>query len=46
MMGSQRQRTRLSSGSIPTLKPHVRQQYHGIRQAWALLSPEKVFWPD
>lgn len=36
----------LSSGSTPILKPHVRVQYDPVRQAWAVLSPEKVFWPD
>ncbi len=46
MMRPQRQRTLLGPGSMPTLKPHVRLQYDRVRQAWALLSPEKVFWPD
>ena len=46
MMRPQRQRIVISSGSTPTLKPHVRLQYDTVRQAWALLSPEKVFWPD
>ncbi len=46
MMRPQRQRILVSSGSTPTLKPHVRLQYDTVRQAWALLSPEKVFWPD
>lgn len=46
MMTPQRQRILVSSGSMPRLKPHVRLQYDTVRQAWALLSPEKVFWPD
>ena len=36
----------MTAGSIPVLKRHVRLQYDPVRQAWALLSPEKVFWPD
>lgn len=46
MMTPQRQRILLSHRSTPALKPHVRLQYDKVRQAWALLSPEKVFWPD
>lgn len=46
MMTPQRQRILLSHRSTPALKPHVRLQYDNVRQAWALLSPEKVFWPD
>jgi pyrroloquinoline quinone biosynthesis protein D len=42
----QRERTILSPGSMPVLRPHVRLQYDPVRGAWALLSPEKVFWPD
>src|SRR3546814_3852097 len=45
-MRAQRKRMMLSQGSIPVLKPHVRLQYDPVRQAWAVLSPEKVFWPD
>ncbi|MDQ0323299.1 pyrroloquinoline quinone biosynthesis protein D [Pararhizobium capsulatum DSM 1112] len=45
-MRQERTRTMLSSGSAPVLKPHVRLQYDPVRQAWAVLSPEKVFWPD
>jgi len=32
--------------SIPLLPRHVRLHYDQIRGAWALLSPEKVLWPD
>jgi len=32
--------------SVPHLPSHVRLHYDGIRGAWALLSPEKVLWPD
>jgi pyrroloquinoline quinone biosynthesis protein D len=36
----------VSSQSMPALKPHVRLQFDSVRGAWAVLSPEKVFWPD
>jgi pyrroloquinoline quinone biosynthesis protein D len=36
----------VSDSSTPALKPHVRLQFDPLRGAWALLSPEKVFWPD
>ncbi|MDI7864157.1 pyrroloquinoline quinone biosynthesis peptide chaperone PqqD [Rhizobiaceae bacterium n13] len=45
-MRLQRERKLLSSASTPALKPHVRLQYDGVRRSWAVLSPEKVFWPD
>ena len=45
-MRPQRERILLSPASIPTLKPHARLQFDTVRNAWALLSPEKVFWPD
>lgn len=32
--------------SVPRLPNHVRLHFDLIRQAWALLSPEKVLWPD
>ncbi|HEX2147440.1 MAG TPA: pyrroloquinoline quinone biosynthesis peptide chaperone PqqD [Pseudorhizobium sp.] len=41
-----RERRIVTASSIPVLKHHVRLQYDPIRQAWALLSPERVFWPD
>nr|CAD6595674.1 pyrroloquinoline quinone biosynthesis peptide chaperone PqqD [Rhizobium sp. Khangiran2] len=41
-----RERRIVTASSIPALKRHVRLQYDPVRQAWALLSPEKVFWPD
>lgn len=34
------------AGSRPALPPHVRMQFDGLRGAWAVLSPEKVLWPD
>lgn len=36
----------VSAGSVPSLPPHVRLQYDPVRQAWAVLSPERVFWPN
>ncbi|WP_092587438.1 pyrroloquinoline quinone biosynthesis peptide chaperone PqqD [Rhizobium mongolense] len=41
-----RQRTVLSAQSKPHLKRHVRLQFDPVRSAFAVLSPEKVFWPD
>lgn len=46
MMSQQRERVMLSLGSVPVLRPHIRLQYDPVRRAWAVLSPEKVFWPD
>ncbi|WP_143531494.1 pyrroloquinoline quinone biosynthesis peptide chaperone PqqD [Xaviernesmea oryzae] len=47
MMGSSsRQRAILSEQSRPHLKRYVRLQYDPVRGAWAVLSPERVFWPD
>ncbi|MCO4318188.1 pyrroloquinoline quinone biosynthesis peptide chaperone PqqD [Phyllobacterium sp. 21LDTY02-6] len=46
MTGTARARAIVTSRSRPRLRPHVRLQYDNIRAAWALLSPEKVFWPN
>ena len=35
-----------SAASRPRLPRHVRLHFDPLRQAWALLSPEKVLWPD
>lgn len=32
--------------SCPSLPRHVRLRFDPLRDAWALLSPEKVLWPD
>jgi pyrroloquinoline quinone biosynthesis protein D len=32
--------------SRPSLPRHVRLQFDHVRQGWALLSPERIFWPD
>lgn len=45
-MKTQRVRAMVSPVSMPVLKPHARLQFDPVRGAWALLSPEKVFWPD
>jgi pyrroloquinoline quinone biosynthesis protein D len=41
-----RERAIVSLQSAPSLPRHVRIQYDPVRQAFALLSPEKVFWPN
>ena len=45
-MGSARQRVVVEGNSRPFLPPHVRLQFDPVRQGWALLSPERIFWPD
>ncbi|BCM20728.1 pyrroloquinoline quinone biosynthesis peptide chaperone PqqD [Mesorhizobium sp. J8] len=46
MMTALRERAIVSSRSVPSLPRHVRIQYDPVRQAFAVLSPEKVFWPN
>ncbi|WP_245436215.1 pyrroloquinoline quinone biosynthesis peptide chaperone PqqD [Mesorhizobium tamadayense] len=41
-----RERAMVSLRSVPSLPKHVRIQYDPVRQAFAVLSPEKVFWPN
>lgn len=41
-----RERAMVSPHSVPSLPKHVRIQYDPVRQAFAVLSPEKVFWPN
>jgi pyrroloquinoline quinone biosynthesis protein D len=41
-----RQRIIVSPQSVPRLPRHVRIQFDPVRQAHAVLSPEKVFWPN
>ncbi len=41
-----RERALVSLQSVPSLPRHVRIQYDPVRQAFAVLSPEKVFWPN
>ncbi len=45
-MNGPRQRSVVSPASVPALPKHVRIQYEPVRQAFAVLAPEKVFWPD
>ena len=46
MTAAVRSRVIVSMQSRPALRRHVRLQYDGVREAWALLSPEKIFWPN
>lgn len=41
-----RERALVSLRSVPSLPKHVRIQYDPLRQAFAVLSPEKIFWPN
>ncbi|RWM05387.1 pyrroloquinoline quinone biosynthesis peptide chaperone PqqD [Mesorhizobium sp.] len=41
-----RERALVSMQSVPSLPKHVRIQYDPVRHAFAVLSPEKVFWPN
>ncbi|CAN7301222.1 pyrroloquinoline quinone biosynthesis peptide chaperone PqqD [Mesorhizobium sp. LjRoot246] len=41
-----RERAVVSLRSVPSLPKHVRIQYDPVRQAFAVLSPEKIFWPN
>ncbi|CDX13071.1 pyrroloquinoline quinone biosynthesis protein PqqD [Mesorhizobium sp. LCM 4577] len=45
-MTAQRERAIVSPRSVPSLPRHVRIQHDPVRQAFAVLSPEKVFWPN
>lgn len=45
-MTALRERALVSPASVPALPRHVRIQYDPVRQAFAVLSPEKVFWPN
>jgi len=46
MMISRPERSTMTTLSMPSLPDHVRIQFDPIRQAWAVLSPERVFWPN
>jgi pyrroloquinoline quinone biosynthesis protein D len=41
-----RQRAIVSLQSTPSLPRHVRIRFDPVRQAFAVLSPERIFWPD
>jgi pyrroloquinoline quinone biosynthesis protein D len=45
-MTALRERMAVSPEAVPALPRHVRIQYDPVRQAFAVLSPEKVFWPN
>lgn len=45
-MTALRERAVVSLRSTPSLPRHVRIQFDPFRQAFAVLSPEKVFWPN
>ncbi len=45
-MNRLRERSLVSASSIPSLPRHVRIQLDPVRKAYAVLSPEKVFWPN
>jgi pyrroloquinoline quinone biosynthesis protein D len=41
-----RERKIVSPRSTPALPKHVRIRFDPVRQAFAVLSPERVFWPN
>jgi pyrroloquinoline quinone biosynthesis protein D len=41
-----RERAIVSQASVPLLPRHVRIHFDPLRQAFAVLSPERVFWPN
>ncbi len=45
-MSAPRERPLARAGSVPALPRHVRLHFDPVRGAHALLSPEKVMWPD
>lgn len=45
-MSAARQRVLLTPLSKPSLPKHVRIRFDPVRQAHAVLSPERVFWPN
>ncbi|MFC3162122.1 pyrroloquinoline quinone biosynthesis peptide chaperone PqqD [Ciceribacter thiooxidans] len=46
MMTLVRERAVLSTSSRPMLKRYCRLQFDPVRDAWALLAPERVYWPN
>ncbi len=46
MTAAARTRPLVSPHSIPSLPRHVRIQFDPVRGARAVLSPEKIFWPN
>ena len=45
-MPTARQRIQVDKRSIPALPRHVRLKFSETRDAWAVLAPERVLWPD
>jgi pyrroloquinoline quinone biosynthesis protein D len=45
-MTPHRTRAIVSPRSLPRLAPYVRLRFDPVRHAWAVLGPERVFWPD
>ena len=41
-----RERHILSPNTVPNLPKHVRLQFDDLRNAWVVLAPERVLWPD
>ncbi len=41
-----RSRLQIDDASVPALPGYVRLHYCTVRQAWAVLAPERVYWPD
>jgi len=40
------QRNTISVQSMPSLPHHVHLRFDPVREAWALLSPERIYWPN
>lgn len=45
-MSRTRKRINISRGATPSLPKHVRIHFDPVRKAFAVLSPERVLWPD
>ncbi|ESX82885.1 MULTISPECIES: pyrroloquinoline quinone biosynthesis peptide chaperone PqqD [unclassified Mesorhizobium] len=45
-MTADRRRGIVSAQSRPRLAPYVRLRFDPVRNAWAVLAPERVLWPD
>ena len=42
----QARRSIVDNHSKPGLPKHVRLQFEPVRNRWAVLAPERVYWPD
>ena len=45
-MPAVRKRMIVDDAGTPLLPRHVRLQFDELRKAWAVLAPERVYWPD